>query len=95
MRIISKKKLKDFWLKHLQSEMPLDNWYKIILGNDYHNLAALKMTFPTADLVGNQIVFNIAGNKYRLIAAIHFNTGIVYVRDVLTHAKYNKGRWKS
>jgi len=92
MRIISKKKLKDFWFRHPQSEIPLDNWYKVITGNDYHNLAELKLTFPKADLVENLIVFNISRNKYRLITAIHFNTGVVYVRCVLTHAEYKKGR---
>jgi len=45
-------------------------------------------------MVGNLVVFNIGGNKYRLIAAIHFNRGKVYIRDVLTHAEYDKERWK-
>lgn len=95
MRIISKKKLKVFWTKHLQSEISLDNWYKIVTRNYYKNLVELKETFPSADLVENLVVFNIAGNKYRLITAIHFNTGTVYIRDILTHSEYNKGRWKS
>jgi mRNA interferase HigB len=95
MRVISKKKLKNFWIKHPQAEIPLDNWYKVILGNDFNNLVELRLVFPSADLIGNLIAFNIAGNKYRLISAIHFNTSIVYVRDVLTHAEYDKGRWKS
>lgn len=95
MRIISKKKLKAFWLTHPQSEIPLDNWYKIVTRNHYKNLVELKGTFPSADLVENLVVFNIAGNKFRLITAIHFNTGTVYIRDVLTHSEYDKGRWKS
>ena len=95
MRIISKKKLKEFWAKHAQSEIPLDNWYKVVTRNNFKNLVDLKGTFPSADLVGNLVVFNIAGKKFRLITAIHFNTGTVYVRDVLTHSEYDKGRWKS
>jgi len=45
-------------------------------------------------MVGNLVVFNIGGNKYRLIAAIHFNRHKLYIRDVLTHAEYDKERWK-
>lgn len=95
MRIISKRKLKEFWLKHPQAEVPLNDWFKIITNNTFENLVDLKATFPSADLVGNLIVFNISGNKFRLITAIHFNTGMVYVRDVLTHAGYDKEGWKS
>jgi len=94
MRIISKKKLKEFWLKHPQSEIPLDNWYKVVTRNSYNNLVELRSTFPSADLVDNLIIFNISGNKYRLITAIHFNTGTVYIRAVLTHAEYDKEGWK-
>ena len=61
---------------------------------DFRNLQALRATFPSADHVGDLIVFNIGGNKYRLIASIHFNRGKVYVRNVLTHSEYNRGAWK-
>jgi len=54
----------------------------------------LREIFPSADMVDNLVIFNIAGNKYRLIAAIHFNRQKLYIRDVLTHAEYDKERWK-
>ena len=54
----------------------------------------VRETFGSADQVGKFTVFNIGGNKYRLIAVIHFNRGIVYFRNVLTHAAYDKGNWK-
>ena len=57
--------------------------------------AALRHTFPLADKVGEFVVFNIAGNKYRLIASVHFNRGKVYVRDVLTHQAYDRGGWRT
>ncbi|NQU65335.1 MAG: type II toxin-antitoxin system HigB family toxin [SAR324 cluster bacterium] len=94
MRAISKKKLKEFWQKHPQSKVPLNDWFKIISKNDYQNLVELKSVFPNADRVGNLVVFNISGNKFRLITAIHYNTGIIFVRQVLTHAEYNKEKWK-
>ena len=52
------------------------------------------MPVPSADKVGQWIVFNIGGNKYRLIAVIHFNRGKVYIRHILTHQEYDKGGWK-
>jgi len=58
------------------------------------NFAELKKIFPSADKVGNLIVFNIAGNKVRLIAAIHYNTQCLYIRHVLTHKDYDKEKWK-
>jgi mRNA interferase HigB len=63
--------------------------------SDFPNLDALEVTFPTADKVGNFVVFNIGGNKYRLITAVHFNRGKVYVRHVLTHQEYDRGTWKT
>jgi len=54
----------------------------------------LRKTFNTADLVGRFVVFDIGGNKYRLIAALHFNRGKLFVRQVLTHAEYDDGKWK-
>ena len=54
----------------------------------------MKSVFGTASIVGNCVIFNIGGNKYRLIAVIHFNRGKLYVRHVLTHAEYDEGKWK-
>jgi len=55
----------------------------------------LRHVFPPADQVGDLVVFNIGGNKYRLIASVHFNRQKVYVRRVLTHAEYDRGDWKT
>jgi mRNA interferase HigB len=62
---------------------------------NFRNFDELRATFPSADTVDDLIVFNIGGNKYRLIASIHFNRGKVYVRHVLTHSEYDRGVWKS
>ncbi len=55
----------------------------------------VRQILPHADAVGDKTVFNIKGNAYRLITAIHYNRGIIYVREVLTHAEYNRGDWRN
>jgi len=60
----------------------------------WKNLADVKRTFPGADLVGRCTVFNVGGNKYRVIVGIRYEKQIVYIRDVLTHSQYSRGRWK-
>jgi mRNA interferase HigB len=62
--------------------------------NDFSNFAHLRETFPSVDQVGKLTVFNIGGNKVRLIAAIHYNRGKIYIRAVLTHAEYDEQRWR-
>ena len=94
MHVISKKKLKAFWEQHPESQRPLEAWLKIVRGMRYAGWSDLRVTFPKADKVGEKIVFDIGGNKYRLVTVIHFNRGKVFVRDVLTHQAYDEGTWK-
>jgi mRNA interferase HigB len=95
MHVISRKSLRLFWEQHPDSENALARWFKIMERNDFATFEALRATFPTADKVGNLVVFNIVGNRYRLITAVHFNRRKVYVRYVLTHAEYDRGDWKT
>lgn len=94
MHIISRKTLRAFWEQYPDSQTALTRWFKIVQKTNFSNFADLRSTFPTADLVGNFIVFNIGGNKYRLIASIHFNRSKIYIRHILTHKEYDKGDWK-
>ena len=94
MHIITRKRIKEFIKKHPDSETSLDNWYRILKKKDYNSLGELKEHFPDADYVDGYTVFNISGNKYRLIAAIHFNRKKVFIRDILTHAGYDKNKWR-
>lgn len=94
MHIISRKALQQFWEQYPDSESSLSRWYKIVTKTEFATFADLRHTFPSADKVDDLIVFNIAGNKYRLIASIHFNRGKVYIRHVLTHSEYDRGAWK-
>ena len=94
MHIISRKALRQFWEQHSDSKQALVRWFKIVRHMDFQDFSELRSTFPSADKVGQWIMFNIGGNKYRLITAIHFNRGKVYIRHVLTHQEYDKGSWK-
>ena len=94
MHVITRKRLLDFAETHPNSSTSLDAWYRIIKHTDISNFAELKQIFPSVDKVSNLTVFNIGGNKIRLIAAIHFNTQCLYIRHVLTHKEYDKGKWK-
>lgn len=94
MHIISRKALIDFWEKYPDSHMALLRWYKIMEQTSFGSFAELREAFPSADKVGDFIVFNIAGNKYRLIASVHFNRNKTYIRHVLSHKEYDKGVWK-
>ena len=95
MHVISRKALIVFWKKHPQSQVALSRWFKIVSKTNFDSFGDLRSTFPSADKVGNLIVFNIGGNKYRLIASVHFNRGKVYVRHILTHKEYDRGDWKT
>lgn len=94
MHVISKKKLREFWRLYPKAESPLEDWYHAAQAGEWESLADVRKARADADQVGRFTVFDIGGNKYRLIAVIHFNRGKVYVRHVLTHAEYDKGKWK-
>ena len=94
MHIISHKRIKQFVANYPDSQASLENWYRIIKQTDYDSFNHLKQHFSSADYVDGFVVFNISGNKYRLIAAIHFNRKKVYIRDILTHPEYDKDKWK-
>lgn len=72
----------------------LANWYQLVKKTDFASFAELRSIFPSADQVGKLTVFNIGGNKARLITAIHYNRKKIYIRAVLTHEEYNLGKWK-
>ena len=94
VHIISWKKLDDFITKHPNSESSLKSWYKLVKNTNFKDFNELRMVFNSVDQVGKLTVFNISGNHFRLIAAIHFNRQKVFIRNVLTHTEYDKGKWK-
>lgn len=92
MHIISRKALNEFIDTHRIDRTPFDAWYKFVTKSDFANFASLRKTFNSVDAVGKYFVFDIGGNKYRIVAAIHFNTQKLFIRHVFTHAEYDK--WK-
>lgn len=94
MRVISKKALVLFWEQHANAEEPLRAWYKLCDKSEFANFARLKQTFGSVDKVGKFIVFDIGGNKFRLVTVVHFKYRKIYIRAVLTHKDYDKDYWK-
>ena len=99
MRIIKRKTLAAYWRRHPQAEASLSNWYKLTKAATWICLNDVRETFPHADEVKvasgrTVVVFNIAGNKHRLIAALHYDRNKAFTLMVLTHAQYSTNRWK-
>ena len=92
MRVISRKTLKDHWEQdgRSDSENPLKAWFQIAQAADWESPQAVKDQYRSASFVGERVVFNIAGNRYRLVCWINYPYRIVYVRFVGTHAEYDK-----
>lgn len=94
MHVISRKKLKEAVARHSDLEVPLDAWFRIAKKAEWKNLADVRKTFSSADAVGKWTVFNVKGNRYRLITEINYAFDRIYIRHVLTHAEYDRGIWK-
>ena len=94
MHIITRKRLNEFVGKYPESKNALAQWYRSMKKNNFNSFAELRSVFSSADQVGKLTVFNIGGNKVRLIAAVHYNRKKVYIRAVLTHKEYDEDKWK-
>ncbi len=91
MRVIARKTLRDFYEKHADSKASLEAWFHEVSAAEWRGPQEIKSRYPSADfLPGKRVVFNIKGNTYRLIVNIHYNTRIVFIRFVGTHAQYDK-----
>ncbi len=91
--------LRAFWESHREAEASLQNWVQLVRSAQWHDFAQLRRTFPAADQVTvasgrTVVIFNIAYNRYRLIAAVHYNRKIVYTLKILTHKEYDRNHWK-
>ena len=100
MRIIKEKFLVGMGRKYPKAASHLEAWRKIVRLAIWRNLVEVRRTYPDTDSVkvssGRQVqVFNVCGNDYRLIVAVHFDRQRVYILRFLTHAEYDKDRWKA
>ena len=94
VHVIAKPALVEFWAMHPDTERPLQAWYRTMESEVFAGFNGLRATFASADYVDGLTIFNVGGNKYRLIAAIHYDRHKVFIRAVLTHAEYDRGDWK-
>lgn len=94
MHVISEKKLREFWNERPEAESSLRAWHRVVERADWNSFGMMREVYPSADQVGRCTVFNIGGNKFRLIVTINFKYKRVYIRNVLTHAEYSTGEWK-
>jgi mRNA interferase HigB len=91
MRVIARKTLREFAVRHPRSRQPLDDWYTLASVADWQSPSAVKRLFRNADfLPGNRVVFNIGGNDYKLIVKIEYRFRTVYIRFIGTHANYDR-----
>ena len=90
MRIISRKKLREYYKDNSQAEIPLTEWYYKMLEINASNILELRQFFNSVDPVYGYTIFNIGGNNYRLVTSIHYNTQICFIRAIWTHAEYDK-----
>ncbi|MGB3640609.1 MAG: type II toxin-antitoxin system HigB family toxin [Rivularia sp. (in: cyanobacteria)] len=95
MHIISYRLLREFKLKHADCSNAIDNWYKVANKANWSNLIEVQSVFSKAEAVSNFTVFNLKGNKYRLIVSIDYEKQVIYIKYILTHAEYDKDEWKN
>lgn len=95
MRIIKRATLRQFWEKHPDAQQALQLWYTRAKHASWKNISEVRMIYPAADKVSRLTVFNIGGNKYRLIVRIEYERYTIYIRHILTHKEYSKGFWKN
>ena len=92
VNVIAPRTLRAFWQRHPHAQEPLRIWLKLMQQTDFTNWAEIKETFPSPDYLGNEelVIFNIGGNKYRLIVNISFSQNRIFIKRIFTHAEYDK-----
>jgi mRNA interferase HigB len=94
MDVISNRALRDFSKGHPDAEKALQAWRKLLERSSPRSFAELREVCGSVDIVGDKYVFDIRGNHYRVACYINFNTQRCYIRNVMTHVEYDRGRWK-
>src|SRR5687767_6365255 len=95
MRIISERRIREFWEKHPDSERSMREWIRVVRDADWHNFPDIRKTFNHVDIYKKCVIFDVGGNNYRIIGMVEFEKHIVFIRTVLLHSEYDKNKWKS
>lgn len=95
MRIISERKLRDFWQKNPEAENAMREWIATVKLADWSNFSDVRKTFNHSDIYGNCTIFDVGGNKYRIIAKVAYQIKVVFIRFVLTHKEYDEKKWQA
>jgi mRNA interferase HigB len=91
MRVIARKTLREFWARHAEVEAPLLAWFREVEGADWQGPRDVKARYQSASfLVGNRVVFNIKGNRYRLVVRVDYAFHLVFIRFIGAHAEYDR-----
>jgi mRNA interferase HigB len=94
MHVVSHKAIRNFCDEHPQARGALDRWYRVAKRSTWSGFSEVKQAFNTADFVAPHVVFDIGGDKYRLVAEINFMRRVLFIRRIMTHKEYSKGAWK-
>jgi len=94
MRVISKRAWRDAVAADPSVEGPISEWYKIAKNAAWRSLVDVRKVYPHTDFVDPYTVFNIKGNSYRLVVKIEYRWQIIFVKHLLTHAEYDREKWK-
>jgi mRNA interferase HigB len=95
MIIFGREIIDNFIARHPDAKSSLNVWHDVVSRAEWKNIIEMRQTYSHADAVGSCTVFNIKGNHYRLVVKINYRAQVMYIRQVLTHAEYDKGKWKS
>ena len=94
MRVISKRPIREFWEAHPESKPALEEWFRKVVKITVRSFPELRRTFNSVDYVDGYTIFDVGGNKYRIAAVIHYDKQRLYIRQVMTHAEYDRNYWR-
>lgn len=95
MRIVTTRKSKEFWTENKAAETVLCEWIKTVYLADWKTSADVKKTYNSTNIYKNCTIFDVGGNRYRIIAKVEYQIHIVFIRFVMTHSEYDEKKWQS
>ena len=94
MRVISRRAIREFTERWPDAASPLHHWANLVESSHWNTPIDVRRTMNTVDFVEDLVVFDVGGNKYRLIAFVHYRRQAVFIKNILTHKDYDTGAWK-